>query len=71
MLDGMSACARVFLVLRECILNVPAVSHLLPTFNYTGSLGSPPRQVVYSSSYMVLPWVTASRFLQGNREVEL
>ena len=43
---GASAC--VIVVLRECILNVPAVSLVLSTYNDTGSLGSPPRQVIYS-----------------------
>ena len=41
-----------------------------PTFDDTGSLGSP-RQVVYSPGSMVPPWVTASRFLAKNREDEL
>ena len=42
---GMSR-ARVILVLRECIWNAPAVSLVLPVFDDTGSLGSPPRQLV-------------------------
>ena len=37
----------------------------------TGSLDSPPRQVVYPPTSMFPPWVTASRFLAGNRETEL
>ena len=41
------ACSRVILVLLECILNAPAVSLVLPAFDDTGSLGFPPRQVVY------------------------
>ena len=36
-----------------------------------GSLGSPPRQVVYLSVSMVPQWVTASRFLAANREFEV
>ena len=46
-LGGEGARARVILVLRECIWNASAVSLVLPTFDDTGSLGSPPRQVVY------------------------
>ena len=57
--------------LRECIWNELAVSLVLPTFNDTGSLGFPLRQVVYSPGSMVLPWVNALHFLEGNREVEL
>ena len=37
----------VILVLHEYILNAPAISLVLPTFDNTGSLGFPPRQVVY------------------------
>ena len=44
LVQGARAC--VILVLRECILNAPTVSLVLPTFDDTGSLGSP-RQVVY------------------------
>ena len=54
---------QVILVLRECSWNASAVSLVLPAFDGTGSLGSPPSQVVY-------PWVTASRFLAENWEVE-
>ena len=50
---------------------MPAVSLVLPTFEDTGNLGSPPRMVVYPAGSMVLLWVIASRFLVGNREVEL
>ena len=53
----------VGLVLRECIWNATAVSLVLPTFDDTGFLGSLPRRMVYPPSSMVLPWVTASRFL--------
>ena len=63
--------ARVILVLRECILNVPTVSLVLPAFNDTCSLGPPPRQEVYPPGSKVPPWVTAFRFLVGNREAEL
>ena len=38
---------RVILVLRECIWNTSVVTLVLPGFNTAGSLGSPPRQVVY------------------------
>ena len=65
------ACTRVIQVLRECIRNAPAVSLVLPAFGHTGSLGSPPRQVVYPPGSMVPPRVTASPFLAGNREAEL
>ena len=37
----------VILVLRECIWNAPSVSLVLPSFDHTGSLGSPPHRVVY------------------------
>ena len=63
--------ARVILVLRESIWNEPAVSLVLPTLDDTGSLSSPPRQVVYHPGFMVPPWVTTSHFLTGNRETEL
>ena len=41
---GQGACARVILVLRDCIWNAPAASFFIPAFDDTGSLGSPPRQ---------------------------
>ena len=47
---GVREPALVILLLRECICNGPAVSLVLPLFDDTGSLGSPPHQVVY------LPW---------------
>ena len=47
------------------------VSLVLLALDDTGSLGSHPCQVIYPSSPMVLPWVTASHFLVGNREAEL
>ena len=65
MLEGQGARNRVILVLRECI------SLVLPVFDDTGSLGSPPGQVVYPPGSMVPTWVTASRFLAENREIEL
>ena len=68
LLRGQRARDHVVLVLRECIWNAPAVSLVLPVFDDTSSLGSPPRRVVY---LLVPPWVTVSRFLAGNREVEL
>ena len=43
---GQGARVRVILVLREYIWNAPAISLVLLTFDDTGSLGSPPRQVV-------------------------
>ena len=42
------------LVLRECIWNAPAVLLVLQAFDDAGSLGSPPRQMVYS------PWFNSS-----------
>ena len=62
--------ARV-LVLRECIWNASTVSLVIPAFDDTGSLGSTPRRVLYPPGFMVLPWMTASRFLAGIREAEL
>ena len=47
LLGGQRACVRVFLVLRKCIWNAPAVSFVLPAFDDTCSLDSPSRQVVY------------------------
>ena len=44
---GVRTRARVILVLRECIWNVPAVSLVLPAFDDTDSLGFPSRWVVY------------------------
>ena len=44
---GQGACARVILLLPECIWNTPVVSLVFPAFDNTGSLGPPPRKVVY------------------------
>ena len=71
LLEGQGTRARVILVLRECILNAPVVLLVLPAFDDTDSLGSPPRQVVYPPGSIVPPWVTASHLLAGNREAEL
>ena len=68
---GQGTCAHVILALRECIWNATVVSLFLPAFDNTGSLGSPPRQVIYPSVSMVPPWVTAFHFLAGNTEAEL
>ena len=68
MLEVLRSRAHVILVSRECILNDPAISLALPTFDDTGSLGSPPRQLVYP---LGPPWMTASRFLGGNKEGKL
>ena len=46
-LGGERARARLILVLREFIWSAPAVSLVLPAIDDTGSLGSPPRQMVY------------------------
>ena len=53
LLGGQGARTRVILVLRECIWNAPAVSLVLPAFDDTGSLGFPPRHVIYPHDYMV------------------
>ena len=45
--EGQRALARVILVLRECIWMRPRSRLFLPAFGDTGSLGSPPRRVVY------------------------
>ena len=70
MLRGQGSYDCVILVLRERIWNVhvPAASLLFPAFDNTGSLGFP---LIYSPRSMVPPWVTASRFLAGNKEAEL
>ena len=44
---GSRACPCIILVLYECTWNSPAVSLILQAFENTGSLGSPPHQVVY------------------------
>ena len=55
LLRGEGTCARVTLVLRECFWNAPAVSLILPAFDDTGFLGSPPRQVVSPHGSIVPP----------------
>ena len=70
LLGVQEARVRVILVLRECIWSAPVVSLIFPAFNDTGSLGSPPRQVV-SPILNGLPWVNASHFLAENTEAEL
>ena len=52
----------------ECIWSAPMVSLVLPAFDDTGSLGSPPNQW---SMPLVPPWMTVSHFFAGNRETEL
>ena len=47
LLGGQGARTRVFLVIRECIWNAPAISLVLSAFDDISSLGAPPRQVVY------------------------
>ena len=42
---GQKARARVILVLRECTWNALTVSRVLLAFDYTGSVGYPPRRV--------------------------
>ena len=58
--------ALVILILRECIWNLPAVSLVLPP--NTGSLGY---LRVGGLSLFFLPWVSVSRFFQGNSEAEV
>ena len=65
------ACPHVILVLGECIWKVSAVSLVLKAFDDTGSLGSPPCQIVCPPGFMIPHWVTASCFLAGNRGAEL
>ena len=48
LLGNQGSHTRFILVLREFILNTSAVSLVLAISDDTGSLGSPPRQVVYS-----------------------
>ena len=45
LLEGRGTRARVIIVLRKGIWNAPLVSLFLPTFDDTGSMGSPPRRV--------------------------
>ena len=71
LLEGQGVRVCVILVLRGFFWNAPAVFLVLPAFDDTGSLGSPPSQMVYLPGSIVPPWVTASRFLSGNREGEL
>ena len=54
LLECQGACACVILVLRECILNAPAVSLVPPAFDDTGSLGSP------QASGDLSPWLHGS-----------
>ena len=63
LLGDQQAHARVIPILREYIWNAPAVLLFLPTVDDIGSLSFPPRRIPR--------WVTASRFLAGNREAEL
>ena len=46
-LESQGARARITLALRGCIWRTPAVSLVLPTFDATGSMGSPPSWVAY------------------------
>ena len=62
-LGGSGARARGTLILREC--------DVLPAFDGTGILDSPPRQVIYTPGSRVSSWVTTLRFLAGNRGTEL
>ena len=66
---GQGVRIRVILFVRECIWNTVVVLLGLPTFDDTDFLGYPPRWVIYHPSGSTL--VTASRFLPGNRELEL
>ena len=69
LLGGQGVRDRVIPVVHECVWNELVVLLDLPAFYYTGSLGYPPRWVVYHPSGSTL--LRASRFLPGIREVEL
>ena len=68
LLGSEGARARVISVLCECIWNAPAVVLLLPAFDDSGSLGSPPRRVVYTRGSTLSD---CPSFLAGNKEAEL
>ena len=68
LLGGQGACARVILFFCECIWNAVAVSLVTPAFD--GTVSWVLLRVGWSIP-LVPPWVTASRFLAGNREAEL
>ena len=57
----------VILVLCECIWNAPAFSLVLPVFDDTGSWVF----LCVGWSIPLLPWITDSHFLPGNRVAEL
>ena len=63
LLGVQGARARDILVLRECIWNAPEVSFVLPALDDIGSLGIPPRWVIYPSWFP--HWETVSRFPAG------
>ena len=63
---GEGARARLILALCEYIWNAPAVSLVFPTFDDTGSLGSPPRQVVFPLGSMAPPWVAKTHHFLFN-----
>ena len=46
-LNILMMCGKSQALFPACIWNAPAVSLVLPAFDDTRSLGSPPRQVVY------------------------
>ena len=48
---GQRACGRVILLLSECIWNASVISLVLPAFDDNGSLGYPPRWVVYPRGF--------------------
>ena len=48
LLEDQGGHVHVILALRKCIWNTPMFSLAFPAFDGTGSLGSPPRLVVYS-----------------------
>ena len=65
---GVREPALVLFLFYECIWNAPAASLVLQTFADTGSLGPPPRQVLYHPGYTLANFLS---FPCGKREVEL
>ena len=63
---GSGARARVFLVLRECIWNLTAVSFVFPAFDNSSSLGCEGGLFPWFP-----PWVTGPLFLAENWKTEL
>ena len=56
LLGGQVVEVRVVVFSRGCVWSAPVVSLILPVFDDTGSLGSPPRRVDYLPVSMVPHW---------------